>query len=143
MPSYTGVYYEFIEGVFDYPYVLHVNDTVWTNTGNLSGPTTEKALDARFSTDPVADFDGWIDAGKPDTPRLIHVPIIEKLQETTGQSAVRVVSFAVFYVEDYTKGQSITGRFVEYSSPSWVVIDDPPAYLNIRVAHLVSDDLDF
>jgi hypothetical protein len=125
---------------------MHLGDTVWTEPGNMSTPQTIAALNVRFGGEP-SDFDGWVAAGKPGSRRLVYVPITEKVQLATGTSPLRVVSFAMFYVEDIDSkegGAVVRGRFVEYSAPSWSVTDSPPddSYV-IETTHLVAEGLDF
>lgn len=143
MPSATGMYYDFIAGTADYDFIAHIGDTCWTQTGNLSGPTTVDALETRFGTEP-ADYAGWVAAGMPPTKRVVFVPITEKVQETTGQTPLRIVSFASFYVESVTKDALVRGRFIEYAAPSWIVSPSPPDPLFVVLApHLVADGVDF
>lgn len=146
LPGSTSTYYEYVAGTAPYDFILHIGDTVWTQTGNMSGPQTRSALDTRFGSEP-ADFDGWVAAGKPGSRRLIYVPITQKVQTTTGQSPLRVVSFATFYVEEVVNdsgGALVRGRFVEYTAPSWYVTPTPPSSgLVIKTAHLTANHLDF
>lgn len=146
LPGATSLYYEYVAGTAPYEFIMHIGDTVWTESGNMSGPQTRSALDTRFGGEP-SDFAGWVAAGKPGSRRLVYVPITEKVQETTGLSPLRVVSFATFYVESVSNdsgGALIRGRFVEYTAPSWYVTPNPPAGgLVIKTAHLTADRLDF
>lgn len=148
LPSGTNVYYDYIAGTAPYDFIMHVGDTVWTETGNMSGPQTAKALDIRFGGE-APDYDTWIAAGMPPSNRLVFVPITEKVQISTGTSPLRVVAFAAMYVEDieYTgsKGNAlIKGRFAPYAGPGWIVSPNPPnSPLIIRAPHLVADGVDF
>ncbi len=143
LPSGTSTYYEYIAGTPSYDFILHIDDTVWTETGNMSGPTTEKSLDTRFGDEP-SDFDGWVAASMPPSRRVVYVPITEKVQTTTGQTPLRIVAFAAFYIEDYDKSGTVAGRFVEYAGPGWVVGDEPPdsKYI-VKTPYLTSENLDF
>lgn len=143
MPNATGMYYDFIAGTADYDFIAHIGDTCWTQTGTLSGPTTVKALEERFGTEP-ADYAAWVAAGMPASKRVIYVPITEKVQETTGQTPLRIVSFASFYVESFNKDALIRGRFIEYAAPGWIVSPTPPDPLfQVLAPHLVADGVDF
>jgi len=146
MPGSTSVYYDFIEGTADYDFIVHTLDTVWTQTGNMSGPQTRSALNARFAGEP-SDYDGWaLDPTQP-SKRLVFLPITEKIQETTGSTPLRVISFAVMYVEEVeSSGGSalVRGRFVDYAGPGWIVSPTPPnSPLVVRAPHLVADGVDF
>lgn len=146
LPNATGTYYDYIAGTAPYEFIVHVDDTVWTEPGNMSGPQTRSALITRFGTEP-ADFDQWVLDNKPPSRRLVFVPITEKIQQVTGSTPLRVVSFAVMYVESVSVdagGAAIKGRFVEYAGPGWIVSPNPPgSSLVVRAPHLVADGVDF
>lgn len=145
-PNYSPpAYYNYLAEYF--PFVIHLGDTIWTQTGTLSAPQTMSALDTRFDGD-NRTFSQWVADGKPNTKRVIFVPIVEKMQVTTGSSPMRVVSFAAFYVEP-TSGSSgsnvnIIGRFIEYVAPSEAISETPPdSNYYLQTPHLVSAGLDF
>lgn len=146
LPSGTNTYYDYIAGTAPYDFIVHIDDTVWTEPGNMSGPQTRSALMTRFGSEP-ADFDQWVADNKPPSSRLVFVPITEKIQEPTGTTPLRVVSFAVMYVETVDVeggGATITGRFVDYAGPGWIVSPSPPgSSLVVRAPHLVADGVDF
>jgi len=146
MPHGTNQYYDYIAGTAPYDFIMHIGDTVWTEPGNMSGPQTRQALDDRFAGEP-SNFAGWEAAGKPPSKRLVFIPITEEIQEVTGTSPLRVVSFAVMYVESVSNdsgGALVRGRFVEYAGPGWLVSSDPPdSPLVVRAPHLVADGVDF
>lgn len=137
-PNYsTPVYYCYLEKPF--PFVIHIGDTIWTVTGVLSGPSSEKSLNARFAGDSLT-FAQWEALGRPPTRRVVFVPVMEKMQLTTGQTPLRVVSFAAFYIEPGTdlSKNVILGRFIEYASPSDAISDTPPDALYVETARLVT-----
>ncbi|MBN1193697.1 MAG: hypothetical protein JXA36_08435 [Coriobacteriia bacterium] len=146
MPGGTNTYYEYIAGTADYDFIVHIDDTVWTEPGNMSAPQTRAALAERFGTEP-ADYDAWVAALKPPSRRLVFVPVTEKVQVVTGSTPLRIVSFAVMYVEDVeSRGGDaiIRGRFVDYSGPGWMVSPNPPSsQFAVRAPHLVADGVDF
>lgn len=147
MPSSTSSYYEYVAGTAPYDFIMHIGDTVWTQPGNLSGPQTRQALQDRFDGEP-SDFAAWEAAGMPSTSkRIVFVPITEKIQTATGTLPLRVVSFAVMYVESVSTDSGsalIRGRFVDYAGPGWIVSSDPPdSPLVVRAPHLVANDVDF
>ncbi|MRS12810.1 MAG: hypothetical protein EG823_07035 [Actinobacteria bacterium] len=145
MPGSTNLYYDYIAGTADYDFIMHVDDTVWTEPGNKSGPKTRTALQTRFAGEP-ADFQGWLKDRKASN-RLVFIPITEKIQKTTGQTPLRVISFAVMYVEDVDTsggGALVRGYFVDYAGPGWIVSPDPPnSPLIARAPHLVAEGVDF
>ncbi|MDI6712401.1 MAG: hypothetical protein QMD96_04095, partial [Anaerosomatales bacterium] len=135
--SSTTNYYLYLAEPF--PYVIHIGDTIWTETGNLSGPKTEDALKARFAGDTLT-FAQWEALGRPPTRRVVYVPVMEKMQYVTGQTPLRVVSFAAFFIEPGSdlSGEAIIGRFIEYASPSDAISDTPPDGLYIETVRLVT-----
>lgn len=146
MPGSTSVYYDYVGGTATYDFIMHVGDTVWTEPGNMSGPQTRSALQDRFEGEP-SDFQGWLDAGKPASKRLVFIPITEKVQETTGTTPLRIISFAVMYVTEVEisgGGALVRGYFVDYAGPGWIVSPNPPnSPLVVRAPHLVADGVDF
>ncbi|MDP2181736.1 MAG: pilus assembly protein TadG-related protein [Actinomycetota bacterium] len=137
-------YLDYIAGTSPHTFVIHVGDTLWTKTGTGPGPSIRDALAVRFAGE-AANFDVWA-VNKPGSRRLIYVPVTERIEPPAGVSPLRVVSFAMFYVEDIDIGGEvlIKGRFVEYVSPGWVVSSTPPSSgLVIKAAHLVSEGLSF
>jgi hypothetical protein len=146
MPGGTSAnYYPYIAGTSTFDFVMHIGDAVWTQPGGLSGPQTRNALLVRFAGEP-ANFAAWEAAGRPPSNRLVLVPIVEKIQQTTGSTPLRVTSFATFYVEDVaaTGGEvSVYGLFVEYTAPSLDVVDNPPGPLAVEAVYLTAIGLDF
>ncbi len=141
----TDNYYPYIAGTADYPFVMHIGDAVWTQPGNMSGPKTRTALLTRFGGEP-SNFAAWA-VNKPPSRRLVLVPIVEKIQPTTGSTPLRVISFGQFYVEDVTPDGGgdvvVTGRFVKYVDAGMIVSDDPPGPIVVEAVHLTGRDLDF
>jgi hypothetical protein len=106
------------------PCVLHVGDTISTETGVASGPT-DQGMDQRIGsnsdtfdqvvrTDPNGGLSTII---KPDSPRLVEVPIV--VEASTGSSTfpsgkkdVRIVGFAYFFITTWGGGE-IKGILVE------------------------------
>lgn len=146
MPSGTSTnYYPYVAGTADFPFIMHLGDAVWTQPGNLSGPSTRDALVERFAGE-SANFAAWEAGGRPPSRRLVLVPVVEKIQQTTGSTPLRIISFATFYVEDVAiQGGDVDvfGRFVEYTAPSVDVVDEPPGSLVVEAVHLSARGLDF
>lgn len=124
--------------------VVHVNDLVETKTGNMAGPT-QQGIGERLQGVTLVSFDQWVAAGRPETKQILLVPITEKIEDLTGKSLLRIVSFATFFLEQPPRGSqdAVVGRFIEYTAPGWVVSPTPPGPLAVRAVHLVSDHLDF
>lgn len=135
-------YSDYIVG--DPDLILHLNDLVDTKTGNMVGPTNQGIAD-RLAGVPMQSFGQWEAAGMPDTKQVLLVPITEKLEDLTGKSQLKIISFATFFLEEAPQGSqdAVVGRFVEYTSPGWVVVPNPPGSLAVKAVHLVSDHLDF
>ena len=135
-------YSDFIVG--DPNLILHINDLVDTKTGDMVGPT-KSGISERLSGVTMLTFAQWEAAGKPDTKQLLLVPITEKVEDLTGKSQLKVISFATFFLEAAPQGSKdpVVGRFIEYTAPGWVVTPNPPGPLAIKAVHLVSDHLDF
>ncbi len=148
LPHGTNMYYDYIAGTASYDFIVHIGDTVWTEPGNMSGKQTLDALDIRFAGE-SSDFAGWTAAKMPPSKRLVFVPITEKVQQANGITPLRVVSFAVMYIESISTTGSqgntlIRGRFVDYAGPGWVVSPNPPnSPLVVKAPHLVADGVDF
>lgn len=139
-PDYAPpAYYHYLAEAF--PFVIHIGDTIWTEPGTLSGPSTAKALDDRFAGDTLT-FSQWEAQGRPATSRVVYVPVVEKMQLVTGQTPMRVVSLAAFFIEPASdiKKDAIIGRFVEYVSPSDAVSETPPDGLYVLTVRLVAPE---
>ncbi|NMB17548.1 MAG: hypothetical protein GX980_10615, partial [Firmicutes bacterium] len=76
--------------------------------GNMVGPT-KKGVEDRILRCSHGGFDQCI--ASTDCPRVVVVPIIDKLDVPGRSEQVTVVGFAVFYLERVKAGE-ITGRFV-------------------------------
>jgi hypothetical protein len=136
-PNYKPpTYYCYLENRF--PFVIHIGDTIWTQTGVVSGPQSEKALDVRFAGDDRT-FSQWFASGDTSSTRVGYVPVLEKMQIVTGTSPMRVVGLASFYVEPESdiKKSKIVGRFIEYVAPSDAISDTPPDGLYVETVRLV------
>jgi Flp pilus assembly protein TadG len=136
-PNYKPpTYYCYLEN--RYPFVIHLGDTIWTEPGALSGPQSSSALEVRFDGDDRT-FAEWLASGDESSNRIVYVPVMEKMQNVTGTSPLRVVSIASFYIEPESniKKNDIVGRFLKYVAPSDAISEDPPDGLNVRTVRLV------
>jgi len=123
--------------------ILHLLDIIDTEPGNMTGPT-KQGINERL-TPPLMTLEEWEAAGRPDTKQVCIVPIVELIEDLGGRSQVQVVSFATFFIEStLTNDDTVHGRFVEWTAPGWLVVDDPPpGGLVIEAVHLTDQHLDF
>jgi len=123
--------------------IIHLLDIVDTEPGNMTGPT-KQGINERL-TPPLMTLEEWEAAGRPETKQICIVPIVELIEEVSGRSQVQVVSFATFFLESTLESNdTVRGRFIEWTAPGWLVVDDPPpGGLVIEAVHLTDEDLDF
>jgi hypothetical protein len=136
-------YIHYLENEF--PFEIHLGDILWTDPGNLSGPQTDNALQARFAGD-TQTWASWNGATppRPPTKRLVYVPVVEKADTTSGHSPLVVVGITSFFIEpasSYT--ETITGYFVEYVAGGQGQPNPPSSGWGIQTPRLVSTEIDF
>ncbi|MBP2626277.1 MAG: hypothetical protein H6Q68_988 [Firmicutes bacterium] len=93
---------------------LHIGDWVSTETGNMSGPTSE-GVDYRMALDPAATFE----TKGEGSPRILIVPVIDSL-DVNGRSDVLIVGFAAFFLEGVGESGNdnyVTGKFMQMVIP--------------------------
>jgi len=138
-----GDYRQYIIGVPGL--IVHVNDYVTSLPGDKLGPT-KQGIDGRLDGELIRTFEQWEDDGKPETKQLVIIPICERTEDPNGRTVLRIVSFATFFLEEQVSAQgnvAVVGRFVEWTTTGWVVVDDPPGPMSTRAVHLDSEGLDF
>lgn len=94
---------------YGYDEKLVVGQWVDTEPGTMSGPTSD-GVRYRISLDPYATFENV----KPDSPRIIIVPIIDNL-DVNGRQPVQIVGFGAFFLEGVGGSGNqnyVTGRFI-------------------------------
>jgi Flp pilus assembly protein TadG len=98
-----------------YSGILRVGDMVDTEPGNMVGPTGV-GVKARLSHPDAAKCE-FATAG-PHCPQYLIVPIIDGFS-SGGSHSVRILGFAVFFLEDYHNSGayrgSVVGRFLRRS----------------------------
>lgn len=137
-PNYsTPAYYHYL--AHEFPFSVHIGDTVWTQTGALSGPQTASALNERFEGNTMT-FQTWEALGRPGSSRVVYVPIVEKVQDVTGQTPLRIVTFGAFYIDPGSdvNHNAVIGRFIGEAAPSDSLSDTPTGELYIETVHLVT-----
>lgn len=96
---------------YGYDAKLSVGQWVVTETGNMSGGTTE-GVKYRLNLDPTTTFE-TVDKG---SPRVIIIPVIESIATDTGRHDVKIVGFAGFFLEAVGgagKENYVTGKFMQ------------------------------
>lgn len=88
---------------------VRVGDLIFTETGNMAGPTIQ-GISTRISQGTSTSFL----TATIHCPRVVIVPIVHTL-DVPGRKEVEVVGFAAFYLEDQISGKDtyIVGRFME------------------------------
>lgn len=95
---------------YGYDAKLSVGQWVSTETGNMSGGTSE-GVKYRINADPAATYN----TVKQGSPRIVVVPLIETITNDTGRHDVRIVGFAGFFLESVGgSGQDnyVSGKFL-------------------------------
>lgn len=93
-----------------FPNLVSINDTIYTQTGNIQGKTIE-AINYRVDSSPYADGD-W---SHPDDPRILCILVYTPAVVESGQvKSVTITGFAYFYINAPMKpgDSSISGTFL-------------------------------
>ncbi|TCS83336.1 putative Flp pilus-assembly TadE/G-like protein [Tepidibacillus fermentans] len=95
---------------------LSINDSVKTETGNMSGPT-ERVIKERINLDAYDSECQTYDLAKKNRncKRIIYLPVIESLN-LNGRETVKIIGFASFYIENVGGNGNdsyVTGRFMK------------------------------
>lgn len=111
--------------LFGYNGTISVGDYIKTETGDMSGVTSDIK---NYINSESSSFDSF----PRDSIRLWTIPLVDTLQ-VNGKGEVQIVGFAEFYIEDAVKKSGHTelnGRFVKYVVNSKVDLnlDDTGAY---------------
>lgn len=98
---------------------LRVGDIIYTEPGNMSGPTIQGV---EYITE--RDHSTFCNYSK-DSLRIFTVPVVDSL-DVNGRKPVTIVGFAVFFLEDADKkgGKTeIAGRFIEFTTNGEIDMD--------------------
>lgn len=96
---------------YGYQGMLRVGDQVYTEPGNMAGPTRQ-GIEYRLKQAPSIPGQPWYE----NTARIAIVPIVDSI-DVSGRALVTIVGFAAFYlegVEAQGNRATIRGRFVEH-----------------------------
>lgn len=94
-----------------YDGTLELGQVVETEPGNKSGPTSQ-GVNARLEADPTGTYEDH----RPDSPRILKVPVVEWADDLHGRSTATIVGFAAFWLEGVGGSGNqnyITGRFMQ------------------------------
>ena len=95
---------------YGYDAKLSIGQVVSTETGNMSGGTSE-GVNYRINADSGTTY-STVD---PGSPRVIVVPLIETITNDTGRHDVKIVGFAGFFLEGVSGSgtlNNVTGKFM-------------------------------
>lgn len=120
--------YNIING---YNGTLNIGDKVSTETGNMSGPTSDgisQRIAGTSSAFPPADV---------NTPRIITIPVIETM-DVNGKKEVTIVGFANFFLEDAGGSGNdswVSGKFMKIPRPGEITTNAGNFYgmYNVRL----------
>lgn len=95
--------------MFGYKKEISLGDVVAAETGNMAGPTSQ-GVNYRISLDPsgVQDL-------APNSPRVVIVPVIDRMVGNGSNATATVVGFAAFYLEATDGKGAITGSFLKWA----------------------------
>lgn len=78
---------------YGYQGIFHIGDWILTETGNMSGPTSQ-GVAYRISLDPTSTFD----TVQNNSARIVICPVINSFA-VSGSSNVQIAGFAAFFLE--------------------------------------------
>ncbi len=93
---------------YGYQSVININDMIYTEPGNLVGPT-QQGIDYRLSE---ASSTGTVTDHPLNDPQVITIPIVN-FNDPNGSSQVQVMGFAEFWIVSVNGQGNITGEFID------------------------------
>ena len=96
---------------YGYQPVININDEIYTEPGNLVGPT-QQGIDYRLSEGSSTDSSGTVTDHTLADPRVITIPIVN-FADINGSSQVPVLGFAEFWIVSVSGNGNITGEFID------------------------------
>lgn len=94
---------------FGYKKEIKLGDIVSAEPGNMAGPTSQ-GVNYRISLD-----NSSISNLAPNSPRVVIVPVIDRLVGSGSNATATVVGFAAFYLESTDGKGTITGSFLKWA----------------------------
>ena len=113
-----------------YDGILRVGQLIFTEPGNMTGPTREGLRD-RFHRDPYATFE----TVKSDSPRILLVPLVSTF-DVCGRTQIEILGFGAFFLEDQSFTGNIRGRFMRLVRETDIAGDWSADY-GVRIVRLV------
>lgn len=115
---------------YGYPGWVRIGDEIATEPGRNTGAVT--VYRERLEADPYSTYESY----RPDSPRVVIVPVIRGFDEAKGRDRVTVTGFAAFFLEEAQENEGqLVGRFVRL----WVEGEagGAPEDAGVRVVRLV------
>ena len=122
----ASVYRENIN--YGYDGILRVGDWIWTEPGNMSGPTTQ-GVDFRLAGHEDETYDDHPDS----SPRIVIAPVLDEF-DCSGKCQVQIVGFAAFFLEGVGgQGQNnyVYGRFLHFITEGEIGDGENPYGLSV------------
>lgn len=95
--------------MYGYKNEIKIGDTVAAETGNMAGPTSQ-GINYRIALDHSS-----ISNLAPNSPRVVIVPVIDRLVGNGSNATATVVGFAAFYLESTDGNGAVTGSFLKWA----------------------------
>lgn len=95
--------------MFGYKEEINLGDVLSSETGNMAGPTIQ-GVNYRISLDSSSILNV-----APNSPRVVIVPIIDRLVGEGSNVTATVIGFAAFYLEFIDGNGDITGSFLKWA----------------------------
>jgi hypothetical protein len=95
--------------MYGYKQEIKLGDVLRAETGNMAGPTSQ-GVNYRISLD-HSDISNLA----PNSPRVVIVPVIDRMVGNGSNATATVVGFAAFYLESTNGNGEITGAFLKWA----------------------------
>lgn len=130
-------YREWICGCRDEGVVIDPGDIVQVEPGAMTGPNRQ-GLDCLFPLDPNAQWDvatgTVINSAHAVSPRIVKVAFFNPqlgLMDNGGRKQLEIVKIGVLFLESYTQGGDLVGRFMRLAESDGVICENQsdPSFL--------------
>jgi hypothetical protein len=108
---------------YGYQSIINLGDQVYTETGNLVGPT-QQGINYRLNGGSTSDPTGTASDHTLSDPRIIEIPIVD-FNGIKGNSSVPVLGFAELWITSVSGNGNITAEFIDQVSANNFPGDDP------------------